>query len=387
MNQSLKDGLEFISKKMNRNVEAVKAEAEAATEEKAELRAKGATDPISTSNTGYGAELIHDVLYKDELYSQVIEDKQNIFGMLPGSHGEVNAPSVKVSIKGKVDKFNKGSEFTSVSSHFYENLDPNNALASGRVTIPINEYQTKVMVTKQELQYSTDRQLFTTIQDKIVKAASRTQTALLLNADTETNTATGNVNHKDSGTPVSLDTTSYYLNQNNGLRKLGIANGIIGGSVAYDSSVYKEMLDLLGDYSAETDNLMWILSSKTGVASRYVPGYRTMCDYGNEATVKTAGTPSKIEGIEMFQTTELGRLVGTDGYIYQGSTATAANTQGQLLCLYKPSVQFAFGMPMQMVVHEVANAFIFDVAMYFGFQLANETAGLDKTVSMGVVNV
>jgi hypothetical protein len=30
---------------------------------------------------------------------------------------------------------------------------------------------------------------------------------------------------------------------------------------------------------------------------------------------------------------------------------------------------------------------LIDIAMYFGFEVANETAGLDKTVAMWVVNI
>jgi len=388
MNASLKNSVEFIAKSMGMNSENVKAVAEDVTAEQKELRAKGATDPMTTTNTGYGAELTNAVQYKDELYSMVIEDKQNIFGQLPGNHGEVNAPSVQVSIKGKVDKFNGGAEKTTISSNFYEDIKSNGAMATDKVTIAIKKYNKMIAISKEELQYSTDRSLFATIQNKIVQAAARTQTAALFNGDTQTNTATGNVNHKDSGTPVSLDTNQYYLKNDNGLRKLGITNGIVGGAVAFDSSIYKEMQTGIGDYASDYENLMWILGNTTGVNAKYVPGYREVQQIGEDrATLRNGRLPAYIEGIEAYYTTEMPKLVNTAGYVLQGSTAAANNTQGSLLLFYKPAVQFAFGMPMQIVTHETSGEFLIDVSMWFGFAVANEDAGLDKTVSYGIVNI
>jgi hypothetical protein len=173
------------------------------------------------------------------------------------------------------------------------------------------------------------------------------------------------------------------LAQDNGLRKLGITNGIIGGSVAFDSSVYKEMQTKLDDYASDYNNLLRVLGNKTGVNAKYVPGYREIQQIGQDvATLRNGNMLSYIEGIQAFHTTEMPKLVNTDGYVLQGSTASANNTQGSLLLFYKPAIQYAFGMPMQIVVHEVANAFLIDIAMYFGFEVANETAGLDKTVAM-----
>lgn len=373
---------------MGMNAENVKAVAEEVTAEQKELRAKGATDPMSTTNTGYGAELTNAVQYKDELYSMVIEDKQNIFGQLPGNHGEVSAPSVQVSIKGKVDKFNGGAERTSISSSYYENLNSNGAMATDKVTIAIKKYNKMIAISKEELQYSTDRSLFATIQNKIVQAAARTQTAALFNGDAQTNTATGNVNHKDSGTPVSLDTTQYYLKNDNGLRKLGITNGKIGGAVAFDSSVYKEMQTQIGDYASDYENLMRVLGNTTGVNAKYVPWYREVQQIGEDrSTLRNGRLPAYIEGIEAYYTTEMPKLVNTDGYVLQGSTATENNTQGSLLLFYKPAVQFAFGMPMQIVTHETSGEFLIDVSMRFGFTVANANAWLDKTVSYGIVNI
>jgi hypothetical protein len=63
-------------------------------------------------------------------------------------------------------------------------------MATDKVLITPASYNLQVVVTKEELQYSTDRDLFNTIRNGIIRSAVETQTALLLNADTQATTAT-----------------------------------------------------------------------------------------------------------------------------------------------------------------------------------------------------
>jgi len=389
MNLSLKQAYTDIMLKLGKtkeDAEVVTQEAETAEEKRQEaLRAKGATDPMYTGNTGYGAEMVATYLYKDELYSMIARDKKSLISMLPGNHGEIHAPSALVSVKGRVNKFLKGSEFSSWT--IFAGKQSNNAMITARVTLPIGKFNTMVVLTKEEIQYNTDASIFNTVQNAIVQGGVETITSVIINGDTESNTATGNVNQKDNGTGTAL-ANQHRLTINLGLRKVAIANTIVGGAVAHDSNVYKQMLQTIGDYAAMPEDCIWLVSSKTGLSARYVPGYRTQQDKGNDATVNTPGTPAKIEGIEVLQTRELAKLVGVDGYVYEGTSetgATAKNLYGQMLLFYKPAVQFAFGHPMQTVVYETSDAFLIDVTMWFGFVVVNNVAGLDKTVAMWVV--
>ncbi len=381
MNKSLISSYKKIMNIMGK--EEANADEVIAQKQEEQIATKWVADAMSTSNTGYGAEMTTNYIYKDEMYSMIVNDKKSILPMLPWNHWEINAPSALVSVKGRVNKFAKWAEFTGWK--FYDNLNEDNAMATTRLTLPITKFSTMISVSKEELQYSTDRGLFNTIQNSIVRAANETITASILNWDTETNTATWNVNWKDSGTPVSLDTTKYFLNLNNGLRKLAIANTITGWAVAHDTSIYKGMLETLGDYAAEPKDCLWILSSKTALSARYVPWYRVQSDFGNGASVNTPNLPTTIEWIETMQTRDLDRLVWVDGYKYVGSTATAANIYGQMMLVYKPAVQYAFGMPMSIIVHETSWAFLLDVSFWFGFVVANQVVWLDKTVALGVV--
>lgn len=382
MNKSLQESYLKVLSSLGGDIEKAK---ETLKDIEAE-QSKGVTDAMHTGNTGFGAEMTQNYIYKDELYSMIVQDKLSLLSFLPGNHGEVNAPSVLVSVKGRVEKFKQSTQYTG-SAAFFAGVQQNNAMATARLTLPIAKFKTMVSISKEELQYSTDRGLFATVQNAIVRGGRETITNVIINGDTQTNTATGNVNQKDNGTGTAL-ADQCWLAIGDGLRHLGLANGLIGGAVAHDSNIYKQMLSLLGDYSAEPQDLLWILSSKTGLSARYVPGYRTLNEYGPKATVETPGTPAMIEGIQTFQTREMAKLVGVDGYVYEGTAetgATAKNLYGQLLCIYKPAVQYAFGMPMQTVLFETSDAFLIDVSMWFGFIIANQAAGLDKTVAMAVV--
>ena len=101
MNKSLIQSYKKIMTIMGKeeaDVEAVVAEVE--EEKKAQLSTKAVTDAMHTGNTGYGAEMTTSYIYKDEMYSLIVQDKKSILPMLPGNHGEILAPSALISVKG-----------------------------------------------------------------------------------------------------------------------------------------------------------------------------------------------------------------------------------------------------------------------------------------------
>jgi hypothetical protein len=63
-------------------------------------------------------------------------------------------------------------------------------MATDKLTLNIVPFSTMISLSKEEIQYSTDKQLFTTVQNAIVRASNETITSVILNGDTETNTAT-----------------------------------------------------------------------------------------------------------------------------------------------------------------------------------------------------
>lgn len=381
VNPSFKETIGRIGKSLWRDFKDLEQGVEQEAEEIEEAKTKAASDGLTTTNTNYGAELQQDAIYKDQMNEMVVAES-SLLALLPGNHGEINAPSANVPVKGRVGLFKKGSESGGSTG---TNVTGDNSMDTGEVTLPIKKFDTKVFISIEELQYATDRQLMQTVRQKILTAGAETITSLIINGDTQTNTATGNVNHKDNGTPTALDTTQHYLHLDNGLRKVGIANTAYGSlsPAALSRTTYQNMLLGLGDYADDEANLLWLLSSRVGVNARYVDGYKTMDQIGDRATNRKGGIPAQIEGSDVFRTRHMASAVNSAGYVEKGSTP--ANNYSQLELIYRPAVQYAMGHPMRIVTHETAGGYTLDIAMWFGFVIVNQKANLDKTVSMAIV--
>jgi hypothetical protein len=82
--------------------------------------------------------------------------------------------------------------------------------------------------------------------------------ALILNGDT-TNAGTGNINSDDAD-PAD---TNYYLGAN-GLRKAAFAgSGCTTDVGTLDFDDYITMLNILGQYAAKPEDLVWIMNRRT----------------------------------------------------------------------------------------------------------------------------
>ena len=320
-------------------------------------------------------------MYKDQLYSMVAEEA-DFLNLLPGNHGQVYAPSVKVSIKGAPRLFNKGAQ-TEWSDG--TNVTGADSLRTGQVTIDIAKFSTQIFISREEARYAvTQWSLVEYVKSMILKGAAETITSVIINGDTQSNITTGNVNKKTNGAnPVALAGTEHFLTLDNGLRKVAIANTVVAAA-AISRSQYQATLLKLGDYAADAPNLMWIASADAATRARTVDGYDTMEKYGADASNVKGGLIEMIEGIKVFKTRHLLSSVSSAGYIETGDDA--ANTKSQLMLLYKPSIQYAFGEDMVIVPIERAGGWMLDVAMWFGFVVADEVAGLDKVVATAIIN-
>lgn len=60
------------------------------------------------------------------------------------------------------------------------------------------------------------------------------------------------------------------------------------------------------------------------------------------------------------------------------------NKKGSFAVIYKPAVQYGYGQPLEIDVFKVPGKGVALVAtMEFGFAIADEVAGLGKTVGLG----
>lgn len=348
--------------------------------EKKDLIQKNAwvAEGLHTWNTNFWADIVRSNIYKD-IWNEMIVKWSKLLPLLPWNHWEINAPSATVWILWDSRKFKKWAEYTGWLITW--GLQGTSGFATWKVTIAPKKYDIAIPVSIEELQYTTVENLLEKVRTKIFEWAAETIDAVIINWDTQATTSwTWNVNHKDAWTPVALDTTSYYLNNDNWIRKLWVANTIVWGSRAMDRSVYTAMYRKIWKFYARPDKLLWIHSTGTAISARTIQYWSNQVRSEDQAWISES-----IEGIKAIVHFDMPINVDVTWYVAQGTTAAAANVRSTFTLIYTPAVQHAMGAPMRVIVHENSWGFLFDVSIWFGFTIVNWEAETDKTIATAVV--
>lgn len=338
-----------------------------------ELETK-ANEVMHSTNTGFGEELVEvDRMSKDIL--DMVPNYSALLPMLPGNHGTGLAKSELVPIVGEIGLFQGNSEWEDAPG-----TDPDGTrgtkLPTGEVQINQGMFYIEVPISKRLLNYSvTD--LYNLVVDKIRKSAGRTVDAVILNGDTA---LTGNVNRDgfDFGTltPAQRD-AYYYLQCDNGIRKLGIANGTSIG--AFDEDDLLDLTENLGQYGDDDENLLFITSNKVRNKIRKFSTFKDASANGVGSTVEGRKI-SQVWGIDLVTNRDNPALATSTGKVHN----TTGNTTGQIQLLWKPAVQYGFGQEMDFEVKKVAGkGIILVVTFEFGFAIVDAKAGQDHTVTTG----
>jgi len=337
-----------------------------------EMYMKNANEVMHTGNTGYGAELIPTDVLMGELVD-LIPKYATFLGQLPGFHGTDMPVSAKVAVIGEAGFFYPNSEPTTGA------LGPvgqaTHRLATGEVTITQGQFIAKIALSKRELNYSiTDLEAL--IKRRLAESAARTIEALIINADAEPG-ATGNVN-KDDGTPSA--TTDYYMEQDHGLRELGIngsGTAVAGGT--FDMGDLVGAMNILGDLAANPADLLWLFNRATYNEALLLDEFSKANERG-AASVIAGNAISNIYGADLFIARDLPKTEA-DGKV---SATPSNNTKGQIVLFNKNSVQYGYGQPLEIDVEKVAGKGVNIVATFeFGFTVAQKLAGqADSSVAV-----
>jgi len=287
--------------------------------------------------------------------------------LLPWNHGNNMAISEVVPVIGEANLFQWNTEWTTGAG----SLTPaNNWPMTDKVVISQWQFITTVDVSDRELTYATDR-LEAIIRERVNRSAGETIDAVIINGDSAT---TGNVNWTYSA-------TAYYAQQDNGIRKVGIANTAISvGTLT--SAQYLAVKDVLDPrYQAELNDLLFIEPSNVYSKSLALSELITMDKFWPNATIST-GVLAKIWNIDVLVAKNFPAKTDSTGVV---SATSSDNTKGSFACVYKPAIQYGFGKPLQIEVGRVLGKGIKIVAtMEFWFAIVNNKAGLGKTVGLGV---
>jgi len=343
--------------------EEMTAKAEVAAETKA-------NEIMNTGAAGFGHELIPTNVYTDPLLD-LIPEYSRLLTMFPGNHGNNMPISAKVPVIGEADLFIGNTEWTATGTQLP--LAPSDMWpATAEITITQGQFILTVSLSKRELNYSPEA-LEQIVRERINKSAARTLDATLLNADSAT---TGNVN--TSATPAS---TLYYMQQNNGLRDLAIANNNTHDVGVMSEGDFLSILGKLGmGYQSDLNNLLWMMPSNVYNQALLLDAVLTVDKFWPAASFKT-GVLAKAFGIDITVQRDFPALALATGKVH----ASTGNSYGSLGLVYKPAVQYGFGQALEIDVWKVPGKGVQLIATFeFGMAIAYDKASLWATVAMGI---
>lgn len=350
---------------------AQKMEAAGISKSDIEKYMKNANEVMHTGNTGYGEELIPTNVLSEQVID-MIPTYGTFLPSLPGFHGTNMPVSQLVDVIGEVPFFDGNTEPTTGA------LGPvgqaTHKLGTAKVTITQSSFIAKVAISKKELNHSiTDLEAL--IKERLARSAVRTIEALILNADSANAGATGNVNLDDS-TPAS---TAYYMQQANGLRRLALATAIDAGTL--DTGDFIDLMNLLGDLFGDGSNCLWLTNRRTYNKALGLDSFADAAKRGEKSTI-AGNAVTNVHGADVF----IGRdvpLTEADGKV---SVTAGNNVKGGIHLLYKPSVQYGYGQPLEIDIEKVPGKGVNIVATFeFGFSIAQKLAGMtDSSVASAI---
>lgn len=289
-----------------------------------------ADEVMHTDNTGAGEELIS----KTNLSNQVLDmvpEYSNLLPLLPGNQGTNLNISDTYAIIGELPLFEGNSEWKNAPADMADGTR-GKRLATDSVTINQGMFYLEVPISKRELNYSIV-DLFTLVVNKIQKSAARTIDAVIINGDSA---LTLNVNRDgfDFNTLTALQREAfYYLQQDDGIRKLGIATGSDLGALDEDDLL--DMTEDLGEYANDDENLLYITSNNVRNKVRKFNSYKDASVSGSGSTVHGKKV-EQVWGIDLTTIRDHPSLSASNGKVHN----TTGNIAGQIQLLWKPAVQY-----------------------------------------------
>lgn len=325
-----------------------------------------ANEVMHTTNTGFGAELIPQNVVLDPALD-LLPKYSTLINMLPWNHGNNMPISAKVPVVWEANLFSGNTEWTTwPCGSTPVNMWP----ATWEVTIIQGQYIFSVAISYREVEYAV-ADVIAIVRDRINRSAWRTVDASIINSDSA---STGNIN----GTFVS---TAYYAQNPAGIRKVGIANGAVSVGALTSGSLLSVKSVIDAGYQADLNNLLYIMPANVYNKALGIAEVITMDKFGPNATIVT-GILAKAFGIDVFVARDFPALTDATGVV---SATSSDNTKGSFACLYKPAVQYGWGQPVRLYLKECPWKWYEIIAtMDFGFAIANNIAGLGKTVGLWV---
>lgn len=368
MDIRLKESLMQAKKMINESLDVKKLEAEFAEAEKISMERK-ANEVMHTTNTGMWAELIPTNVLLDPLLD-LVPAYSSLINMLPWNHGTDLPKTAKVPVVWEADIFVPNSEWTTWAP---TPITPSGKkVATWEVDLTQGQFILDIAISKRELNYA-PLVLENIVRERINKSAARTMDAFILNADTATS---WNVN-LDWWTPSWV----YYLENNNGIRKLAISDSNTLNVWALSEQDFVDLISKIGDYGADTNNLLFILPRNVYNKALLLDDVVNLNVYWPEATIRTWRL-GQIFWINVSVARDMPSLAQAS---WKVSSTSWSNTVWQLALIYTPAIQYGWGQALEITPYIVPWKWVVLYAtMEAWFGIAYEKAGLDKTVALWI---
>lgn len=336
-----------------------------------------ANETVHSTNTGYGAEHIPAEVYKQGIID-LIPQRSRLLPLLPGNHGSNLPKTMTTGVIGLSVSdllFQGKSEWTTGTGSQTEDDHSQQKPATKKVTLTQKSFICEVDISDEQLRYNAAN-TENYVKERIAQAAAFTVDMLIMNGDSETG-GTGNVN-SDDGAPTA---GTYYLQIDGGIRERAINSSYTVNVGTLAIGDYADILSKLGEYAERPEDCLFIQPVKVSTKTKQIAEFLTYQNSADKATVQSGIIPTPF-GVDILQHRGV-PLTEADGKV---STTPASNTVGQILCLYKPAVQYGFGQEFTLEVVRVAGYGYRLVATFdFAFKIVDSEASLtNPTVAAGI---
>lgn len=330
------------------------------------LIATNANEVMHTTNTGAWKELIQTEVWGDAI-TNLVPNYSYLLPILPGNHWAWLELKENLPIIWEADLYRGNTEYTTWTTALTAS---GKKAATWTIAVEQGQFILDIFVSKRELRYSV-AQLESILKERMARSMARTVDAFIINADKATS---WNVN-LNGATPA---TDSYFLQWDNGLRKLWIANGV--DIWTFDEQDILDMIDKLWEFASNPADLVLVVSRKVYNKMLGFTNLKTYDKNRDNATIIT-WVLANIFWIDVLVDRNIPTLTATDGTV---SSTGASNVKGSIVLLYKPAVQYWFGKIDDFEVTTIAwKGIALTSTFEFWFGVVNGEAGLDKTVSVG----
>lgn len=320
---------------------------------------------MNTTAVWYGKELIPQIT-ADPLLN-MLGNYSALLPMLPGNHGNDMGVSEKVPVVWEASDFEGNTEWTGTPFNYQ---DPTASWpTTWEITITQGQFILPIAVSKRELKYSIV-DLEALIRNRINLSAAKTLDKYILNAD---DAASWNVNYDGWAAPAK----AYYMQGNGWVRDTVIADWNTVDIWTLDKDSFLDMLNKIdARYADDLGNLLRVMPRNVYNKALWITELVTFDKYSNGATIIT-GKLGNIYGIEVLVTSAMPALALATGKVH----SSTGNTLGQFALIYKPAIQYGFGMPVEITTQAVPGKWALMYATFeFGFGLVYDKAWLGKTI-------